>query len=295
MRQRQPSQEGSIREGGGPPFFFAAPRRRFACRTSRGGLFRPDSVTDCRLEPAREPILNIPPAVVLLVVALGLVHALLTLVLSPRAATEFLLLFSFIPARFDNSLLPGGAFPGGVAADVWTFVSYALIHADLNHLFFNSVWLLAFGTAVARRFGAARFLAFFALTAAAGAAAHLATHPGDLLPVVGASAGISGAMAAAARFVFAAGGPLGIFRLSDADAYRLPAERLRDCLRDPRVMIFLGAWFGMNLLVGLAGIGAFDQSVAWQAHIGGFLAGLLAFPLFDPVSAPARPPADTAA
>jgi len=56
-------------------------------------------------------------------------------------------------------------------------------------------------------------------------------------------------------------------------------------LRDARVVIFLAVWFGLNLLFGLGSIGldGNDQAVAWQAHIGGFLAGLLAFPLFDPV------------
>ena len=58
-------------------------------------------------------------------------------------------------------------------------------------------------------------------------------------------------------------------------------------LRNPRVLIFLGVWFGLNLLFGLGsfGIDGSDQAIAWQAHIGGFLAGLLAFPLFDPVKA----------
>jgi membrane associated rhomboid family serine protease len=58
-------------------------------------------------------------------------------------------------------------------------------------------------------------------------------------------------------------------------------------LRDPRVMIFLGVWFGLNLLFGLGAVGitGSEQAVAWQAHIGGFLAGLLAFALFDPIKA----------
>ena len=263
-----------------------------ACGVRFGSLFRRNRITDRRVDPAREPILNIPLVVVVLVALLGLIHALLTLVLTSEGATQFLLLFSFIPARYDASVLPGGTLPGGIWAQIWTFVTHALIHADLNHLFFNCVWLLAFGTAVARRFGTVRFIAFFALTSAAGAAAHLATHGGDFLPVVGASAGISGAMAAAMRFVFAIGGPLGLLRAGNDDAYRLPAAPLRENLRDPRVLVFLGAWFGINLLVGIVGIGAFDQSVAWQAHIGGFLAGLLAFPLFDPVAAVRQSPPD---
>ena len=83
-----------------------------------GSLFRRDRITDDRVDPAREPILNIPLVVVVLVAVLGLVHGLLTLVLSPQGATNFLLLFSFIPARYDASLLPGGALPGGIWAEI---------------------------------------------------------------------------------------------------------------------------------------------------------------------------------
>src|SRR5262249_57355241 len=108
------------------------------------------------------------------------------------------LLFAFIPARYDASVLPDVAWPGGWAADIWTFVTYALIHADLSHLIFNAVWLLAFGSPVARRFGSRRFLAFMAVTAAARAALHLVTPFRQLFPVVRASAPTSGGLGAAA-------------------------------------------------------------------------------------------------
>jgi membrane associated rhomboid family serine protease len=92
-------------------------------------------------------------------------------------------------------------------------------------------------------------------------------------------------MAGSLRFVFQSGGPLEMFRHSDAAAYRVPAASLAVALRDPRIIIFLVAWFGLNLLFGI-GASSFpgvEQSVAWQAHIGGFIAGLLLFALFDPV------------
>jgi len=234
--------------------------------------------------PRRERMLNVPAVVVALLAVLALVHALLALALSAEQTTEFLLLFAFIPARYDASVLPDVVWPGGWAADVWTFVTYALIHGDISHLGFNGVWLLAFGSPVAQRFGSLRFIAFMAATAAAGAAAHLVTHFGELLPMIGASAAISGAMAAAMRFAFQQGGPLGLWRDREA-AYRVPAASLSASLRDLRVLSFLLVWFGVNILFGFFSIGApgVAQAVAWQAHIGGFLAGLLAFAAFDPV------------
>ncbi len=227
-------------------------------------------------------MLNVPPVVTLTLAAMALVHVTRTLVLSAREDATFLLLFSFIPARYDPAIAALGGIPGGLGADIWTFVTYAMIHADWMHLVLNGIWMLAFGSAVARRFGALRFLAFAVVTAAAGAALHLATHAGEVWPMVGASASISGFMAAAVRFIFLADGPFDLF---SGNVYRRPVPPLLVTLRDPRVIAFLAIWFGFNLLFGIGSISIGDeaQNVAWQAHVGGFLAGLVLFPLFDPV------------
>lgn len=195
--------------------------------------------------------------------------------------------FGFVPARFEASMLPGPRFDGGWGALIWSFLTYAALHADLTHLGFNVLWFLPFGAAVARRFGAARFLLFLAACAVGGALAHLVTHAGERAPMIGASAAISGAMAAAARFAFERGSFLG-FRRSDGDAAALvPALPLSAAFRNPRVISFVAIWFGMNILFGLGSVSLTGepQSVAWQAHIGGFLTGLLLFSLFDPVPA----------
>jgi membrane associated rhomboid family serine protease len=123
------------------------------------------------------------------------------------------------------------------------------------------------------------------VAAIGGSLGHLATQPGAVLPMVGASAAVSGAMAAALRFAFQPGAPLGIYRLDERNAYLLPALPLRDVLAERRALAFVIIWFVLNLASGLAApeLGLVDSSIAWQAHIGGFLAGLLAFPLLDPV------------
>jgi membrane associated rhomboid family serine protease len=236
----------------------------------------------------REPIFNVPAVLVATLAALVIVHAVRS-VLSHAADIEVLLLFAFIPARYDSNILANAAWPGGTAADAWTFVTYALLHADWMHLLFNSVWLLAFGTPLARRFGAVRFLAFCAVTAAAGALAHLVTHFGQMVPMVGASGAISGMMSGAMRFAFQRGGPL---RFGGADeSYRVPALSLVDSFRDARVLAFLAVWFGLNLLFGLGSVSITgnEQPVAWQAHVGGFIAGLVLFSLFDPVRSVPEP------
>jgi membrane associated rhomboid family serine protease len=234
---------------------------------------------------------NVPPVVTATLAVLALAHAVRALLLSPRADLELLLWLAFIPARYDPTPLAQGAYPGGIAADVWTFVTYALLHGNWLHLGLNAVWLLAFGTPVARRFGAARFVAFLCLIAAAGAVAHLLTHTGEPAPMIGASAAVSGCMAAAIRFVFQPGGSLDFWGKRDETAHAVPAAPLLSALRDPRILAFLAVWFGLNLLFGAASLPILDdeQAVAWQAHAGGFLAGLLAFAAFDPIGpAPAR-------
>ena len=231
-----------------------------------------------------EPILNVPPAVTGIIIVLVLIHVVHVWLLSPTAEREFTLLFAFIPARYDQALVLPSGWSAAPGAEIWSFVTYALIHADLLHLGLNLIWLLPFGSALARRFGPGRFLAFMVATAAAGAAAHLATHYGELYPMVGASAAISGTMAAAMRFAFQRGGPLRGWHEHDDESYRVPAVSLLGSLRDPRFLAFVAVWFGINAIFGLGGLQLDNgQSVAWEAHIGGFIAGVLLFSAFDPV------------
>jgi membrane associated rhomboid family serine protease len=244
------------------------------------------------LQPSRERMFNVPFVVLAMGALVGLVHALIALLLSEDQTNEFLLVFAFIPGRYDAGVLAGELWTTGWGAAVWTFVTYAFIHSDLNHLFFNLVWLLAFGTAVARRFGAPRFIAFFIATAAAGAAAHLVTHWGELVPMVGASAAISGAMGAVLRFVFGSGGQLNVLASRAGELHRAPAMPLALMLRNRRVLFILLMSIGVYALFGLRifALPGIEQSIAWEAHVGGFLAGLLAFTLFDPADNSAAPP-----
>ena len=187
--------------------------------------------------PSSEPMFNVPPVVLATVAVLVLVHAARTLLLTDREDVQFLLTFAFIPARYDTDVLVRGSLPGGFGADLWTFFTYAFLHADLLHIAVNLAWLLPFGTALARRFGAWRYAAFMLVTAAAGAFAHLISYPHGMVPMIGASAAISGTMAAAMRFVFQQGGPLAVWRRqSDGKSYRVPASSLLATLRDPRFL-----------------------------------------------------------
>src|SRR6478735_3229568 len=240
-----------------------------------------------------EPVFNVPTVLVVLIAVMAIVHVGREFLLNSDQDLELLMRFAFVPARYDPEFLKSGEFPGGLGAQIWTFVTYAFLHGDWMHLGVNCIWLLPFGAAVARRFGTMRFLLLFVVTAAGGALAHLITHPGQINPMIGASGAVSGMMAAAMRFAFQKGGPLESWRRRDPRSYTVPAEPLMEALRNPRVLIFIVVWFVLNLIFGIGSkiVPGSEADIAWQAHVGGFLTGLLLIPLLDPV--PPRPRNDT--
>jgi membrane associated rhomboid family serine protease len=236
------------------------------------------------LANAREPIFNLPAAMVAGVAILTAIHVLRSL-LPFETDLWVLFTFAFVPARYISDSLIGLSFPGGAGADLWTFLTYALLHGSWMHLGVNVAWMVAFGTPVLRRFGTVRFVLLSAVAAIAGAGAHLLTHWGEFAPVVGASAAISGQMGAAVRFAFQH--PASIWSTDPDARWKQPALPLARAFHDMRVLAFVAIWFAVNYAFGATGMaGDGDASVAWEAHIGGFLTGLLGFRLFDPAASP---------
>ncbi|ALV28440.1 hypothetical protein APZ00_16340 [Pannonibacter phragmitetus] len=235
--------------------------------------------------PPSQKAFNIPAVVAVLAGLMLVVHLIRTEFLSADANYEILVLFGFWPARYSAELFGAGLVPGGYAADVWSFLTYAFLHGSWAHVGMNMAWMIAFAPPLAVRLGTVRFLALSAVAAIAGVLVHLALHFGEAVPVIGASAAVSGQMAAVFRFAFQPGGPMAGGNRNDPRAYELPVAPLRDALLNARVRNLLILWFGINLLFGVAGgelLGA-SGDIAWEAHVGGFLAGFLLFPYFDPV------------
>ena len=144
---------------------------------------------------ASEPIFNVPRSVLIaaaIMVALQIVRTLLP----DEAGLRFLQALAFIPARYSGAALE---LPGGYLTAVTSFVTYMLVHAGWVHLLVNLLWMAAFGSAVARRLSDLTFFYFSTLCGIAGALTHLAFHFGEMAPVVGASAAISGQMAASLK------------------------------------------------------------------------------------------------
>jgi len=193
-----------------------------------------------------------------------------------------LLALAFIPARYSGA---AAELPGGYLTCVTSFFTYMVVHAGWLHLVVNVLWMLAFGSAVARRVGDRKFVVFSVMCGIAGAVTHLVCHFGEMAPVVGASAAISGQMAGALRFVFTAQ-PSPARRAPDF--LSAPLMPLGETVRDPRILLFLALWVAINAYFGLSAVRIAGQEggIAWEAHIGGFLFGLLTFGFFDTESRP---------
>ena len=163
----------------------------------------------------------------------------------------------------------------------WTYVTYALLHADWMHLAINVFFMLAFGSFVARRLGPVPFLLLSAVGAAAGALAYGALHRGEFAVLVGASAAVSAQVAGAARLMFVRTGALR--HMGEREIRQLRAMSLAEMFCSRPAITFIMTWIAVNILFGLTGIGTQggEGQVAWEAHLGGFAAGLLLFTVFD--------------
>jgi membrane associated rhomboid family serine protease len=226
------------------------------------------------------PALNVPRVVAWLIVVLVAVHLLR--LYGPFSDEQIIYYFAFIPARFGaDAAMMAGADIYDRGARIWSLVTYSFIHADWLHLAINCFWMLAFGSVVARRLKPVRFLILSAIGSIAGALTYYAFHPGQLAVLVGASAAISAQVAVAARFMFAR---LAGWQWSNEDEItRMKPLSLAGTFTNRRSLMFILVWLGLNYAFGTTGFGTPDGLglIAWEAHIGGFAAGLLALGILD--------------
>ena len=236
------------------------------------GEHEPSPAPESAVRPAPEPVFNLPGFIVVLAAVLLLIHAARQWLLSPETDRWVILVFSFIPARWSGQM--DGFWP---MAEYWSPFSYSLLHGDWMHVMVNLLWLAAFGSPVATRLGPVRTTFLACIASLGGALAHWLAYQGEVVPMIGASAVVSGFMGAATRFAFTG------TRIRGKLNVHGPALSLWASLTNPGIVIFLLVWFALNALFGsgIVPIAGSAMPIAWQAHMGGFVAGLLLFPLFD--------------
>ncbi len=240
----------------------------------------------------KQPILRAPP-VVLVLLAVFLGFQLWAELGGHAARIEMLVALGLFPARFFAEGL--GGLPGGWVQGMVNLFSHSLLHGGWTHVILNSVWLLAFGAPVAKRLGPRKFIFLFMLCVMAGGLGQIyaSSYESYLVPIIGASGGVAGLMGAASRFAFSDA------RWLDPHAQE-PRRRLLRLSEVPKrrpVMLFIAVWLIVNLAFGLLGpYGLADPggnavNVAWIAHLGGFIVGLLLIGLLEkpPLSASGGP------
>lgn len=211
------------------------------------------------------PAFNVPAVVLAVIAMLAAIHAGLWF-LGDGWQVWALYALSLIPVRFT---LPG--YPMIQGSQYWSLATYMLLHGSWTHLVFNCIWLLIFGTPVARYLGNARFVAVMLVSGIFGGLCSLILHWGQETIIVGASGGVMGLMGAAIPLMYGERLAHGGWR---------PAT-IGELLTNRRALVFTGVVLAITLFSGGTGWtgNSFmaEGSIAWEAHLGGFIAGLAAF------------------
>jgi len=159
--------------------------------------------------------------------------------------------------------------PGGEVVTVFTSM---FMHANLAHLGGNMWFLWIFGDNVEDAIGHGRYLGFYLLSGIAAAATQMIIDPSSGVPMVGASGAIAGVLAAYA-FLYPRA-PITILNPAP------PLWLFFGLFFDLPAWIVIAEFFVVNLLNGFGSLGSRAGGVAFFAHIGGFLAGLMMIRFF---------------
>ncbi len=190
------------------------------------------------------------------------------LALPPREIEELFYLFGIVPARYTQ---PAWAARVGLpGAEVWPFFTSLFLHGGWLHLIGNMWTLWIFGDNVEDRMGKLRFLGFYLLCGIVAGLVHGLTNSDARVPAIGASGAIAGVLGAyLVLFPFARVlvlFPILIYPLF----FELPA------------VLYLGLWFLIQFVSGTAALAGprAAEGIAWWAHIGGFVAGIVLYRFF---------------
>jgi len=191
----------------------------------------------------------------------GFLYQISLVMVDPRLERALIYQLGLVPAALTQGFFPGGGYS--------TIVSSMFLHGGWMHLIGNMMYLWIFGNNVEDSMGHWRFLFFYLLTGIVAASAHILMQPSSTIPTIGASGAVSGILGAylilypRARIKSLL--PLGIF----FTVVHLPA------------WFFLIFWIAWQIISQtFVPIGPDAGGVAYAAHIGGFVAGVLLIPFF---------------
>ena len=152
-----------------------------------------------------------------------------------------------------------------------TLFTSMFMHGGIFHIFGNMLYLWIFGNNIEDRLGHFRFILFYLFCGIAAAMSHALLTPSSTVPMIGASGAISGVLGAYLLLFPYARVHTIIFLGFFVQTIRIPA------------LIVIGFWAIIQLLSGLTAQGIQSQGgIAWFAHVGGFVAGLVTIKLWQP-------------
>jgi membrane associated rhomboid family serine protease len=194
------------------------------------------------------------PVMTLIIIAINVLCFLYEISLPIYARDAFMAHYGLVPDR---------------VAPV-TFLTFMFLHGGWLHLIGNMWFLWVFGSHIEDTMGAPKFLIFYLLSGFASALVQFALMLGSPVPTIGASGAIAGIMGAflimypKVRIVTL------VFIVIFITTFEIPAA------------FMLLYWFGIQLLSGLSSLASVSQAqgIAWFAHVGGFIAGILLIRLF---------------
>ncbi|MFL6247203.1 MAG: rhomboid family intramembrane serine protease [Thermoanaerobaculia bacterium] len=211
------------------------------------------------------------PFVTYALVALNVLAFLWEVSLGPNLERA-LFAVSFIPARFW--------IPGNWVADLMTIAISMFLHGSLLHIGSNMLYLWIFGDNIEDRIGHGRFLIFYLACGYLATLAHAFFSAGSRVPAIGASGAIAGVLGAY------------LILFPHARVLTLIPIFFFITLRELPAVIILGLWFVLQLFSGVGSLGVTDAEdmggVAYFAHIGGFVSGMLLIAAFGGMRAPRR-------
>jgi membrane associated rhomboid family serine protease len=214
--------------------------------------------------PIRDNIPNRhPPIATWILILVNAIVFLFELTLPQSELEGFFEMFGIVPARFTH---PDWATASGLPPSFWSFLTSMFLHGGWLHIIGNMWSLWIFGRNVEDRMGPVRFTIFYLICGVGAGIVHCLTNADSIIPTVGASGAIAGVMGAyfylfpTARIVVLV--PIFFFPFF----FEVPA------------VIYIGFWALSQVFSGTLSLATRQDmvgGVAWWAHVGGFLFGLI--------------------
>ena len=207
------------------------------------------------------------PVVNILLIVINVLVFLYEISLGP-GLERFLTRAAFVPGEFFE--------PGNAVADARSILVSMFLHGGWMHLIGNMLYLWIFGDNVEDRMGHFMYLVFYLAAGWAATMAHAFTNMQSTVPAVGASGAISGVLGAY------------LIMFPHARVLTLVPMGFYTRMAELPAIVVLGLWFVLQFFSGMLSMGRTGGGVAWWAHIGGFVFGMVIGLLWSRRGAPVR-------